>query len=117
MKYIFALFLVSNIGFASGKIQLKPAYFQKAQGIGMQVGISVYERLAGRLHYNQWTGLGHQPRKHEADVLYFVSEHALEYQMNRWMIGAGYAFKRVNQKDQDLFSDNSVFAKISYKLW
>lgn len=118
MKKLFLiLFIVGSTSFASGKLQLKPGYYMKAEKIGGQVGLSIWEPIGGGLNFSQWLGAGVQPRKLDDSVFYVVSETALGKWFGYTGVSMGYKFQHADQTVNDLISEHSVFLKLERKLW
>jgi|SRR3990172_7510555 len=115
-RSIFAIFLVSSISFASGKLQLGAGYHLKSQGVGPSMGLGVYEPIGILgLNYNMYTGGGLMPRRGE-DVWWMVSKHDLERWSGDWCFAAGFQFVHSTKADS-LYSDSDVHVKVSRKLW
>lgn len=116
-KLIFALAIFPMFAYPSGKIQVKPGYFMKAEKFGGQLGISIWEPVFSSIKFTQWFGIGTQPRVMDDSVFYAVSETALGSWFGRTGIFIGYKFQHADKASNDLISEHSVFLKAEYQLW
>lgn len=117
-KFLLTFLILPTLSFASGTLQVKPGYFMKAQKVGGQLGLSIYENVAGGIHFSQWLGIGTQPRFMDDSVFYAVSETAFGTWWGNTGLALGYKFQHADKAaDLGLISEHSAFVKVSRKLW
>lgn len=117
-KLLLVLALFPLLSFGSGKLQIKPGYFFKAEKFGGQAGLSIYEKITDSVALNQWLGIGSQPRAFEESVFYAVSETSFESWYDKLGLAVGYKFQHADKSNEPvLISEHGVFFKAYYKLW
>lgn len=119
MKHLLlALLIAPALSLASGKIQVKPGYYIKAEKFGGQVGLSIYEPVFGGVAINQWIGVGTTPRPYDDSVFYAVSETSFEKWFGKVGAGVGYKFSHSSKSlDPGVLSEHCAFIRASYQLW
>lgn len=114
---IFSL-LVGSFAFASGTLFVQGN--ENADGYASaHLGLNVVERLAPKLAYVGYAGYGNDPIYNQHPMAqWFQTSHGVRYSLGKkWDLEGGYNYHYLHGVPEALANDNSLYAKVAYKLW
>lgn len=104
---------------ASGKLSLQLNHWDSVQGHKPLMGLSVDEKLIGKLYVNSWTGFGSRPDFTDSDPgdkKWISGKIGLEYRFPGFSVGAGVFGNSAWRQIKDS-TETGYFIKTSMKLW
>jgi len=125
MRFLVALFLsiFSVSAFAGGSIAGSMIAYDGSGSLYPLIGMSVDERLAGKIFVNSWAGFGSRPDLEESKH-WGALKLALEYRAKPVTVGLGTSMNISADSLNELFpqvtggpKEKTAFVKVAYKLW
>lgn len=112
-KYLFLL-LFPFTCFGSGKLTLAPAWFLEDDSVEAKLGLSIYERIAGPVAFNSWSGVGREV-DHGKAKWWAYTKAGVEVDLPAKLtigaaIGMDYSFEENDVRPH-------AIATIAYRIW
>lgn len=119
-KFIFGLFLTSQLAFGIGRITLEPAYHYGTGQVEPKIGLAVYEHLFLDVYYDAWLGGGWYPGSAN-NVFWgsFTQNVRLPLGKNLALL-PGVILRQSSSRSPDLqsfLSASEVHVGLEYQLW